>query len=67
MNQLWVQKYSPTKLDDVLGNNKIIELSRVWLNKIKKNKHICNYLFFTGGSGVGKNNRSNLIIRRIWI
>jgi replication factor C subunit 1 len=62
MNQLWVQKYSPTKLDDVLGNNKIIELSRVWLNKIKKNKHICNYLFFTGGSGVGKTITATLLL-----
>jgi DNA polymerase III delta prime subunit len=62
MNQLWVKKYSPTSLDDVLGNYKIIELSKIWLNKIKKNKHICNYLFYTGGSGVGKTITATLLL-----
>ena len=63
MEQLWVRKYSPIKLDDVLGNNKIIELSKVWLNKIKKNRHICNYLFYTGGSGVGKTITASLLLK----
>lgn len=63
MDLLWVKKYSPKILDDVLGNNKIIELSRIWLNKIKKNKHICNYLFFTGTTGVGKSITADLLLK----
>ena len=45
MDQLWVRKYSPKTIDDVLGNNKIIELSKVWLNKIKK-KSISVIIYF---------------------
>ena len=63
MDQLWVRKYSPKTIDDVLGNNKIIELSKVWLNKIKKNKHICNYLFYSGTSGVGKTITASLLLQ----
>jgi DNA polymerase III delta prime subunit len=62
MEQLWVRKYSPKVLDDILGNNKIIELSKVWLNKLKKNKHICNYLFFTGTTGIGKTITASLLL-----
>jgi len=62
MDILWVNKYSPKKIDDVLGNNKIIELSKVWLNKLKKNKHICNYLFYSGSSGIGKTITATLLL-----
>ena len=63
MDELWVRKYSPKTIDDVLGNNKIIELSNVWLNKIKKKKHVCNYLFYTGTTGVGKTITASLILQ----
>jgi DNA polymerase III delta prime subunit len=54
MEQLWVDKYKPKNSDELLGNNKIIDTIRIWLNKIKKKKDVCNFIFITGPSGVGK-------------
>ena len=38
MDILWTEKYKPQKSDEILGNNKIIELMEIWLNKLKKKK-----------------------------
>ena len=63
MDILWTEKYKPQKSDEILGNNKIIELMEIWLNKLKKKKDVCNYIFLAGSSGVGKTLTATLVLQ----
>jgi len=46
---LWVEKYRPQKLDDIINQRHVIEKLRVWVNQ----KSVPNMLF-AGSAGVGK-------------
>ena len=44
---LWVEKYRPQKLDDIINQRHVIEKLRVWVNQ----KSVPNMLF-AGSAGV---------------
>ena len=49
-NLMWVEKYRPHRLDDVIDQTEIIES----LKNLMKNPEEMPHLLFTGPAGVGK-------------
>lgn len=57
----WVNKYTPNKLDDFIGNNSEINKGIQWINDYKNTYVKTPILFITGNSGTGKTVLSNLL------
>lgn len=77
-SSLWVDKYSPKRLEDVVGHNDIINKLRTWLNNweavhIKKTMKIpfskenpgAKSCLISGPPGIGKTTLTNLVGRTL--
>ena len=56
-SSLWVDKYRPINVDDIIGNNNEIALIRKWLNVFKTRKAykgFKNCILISGPPGIGK-------------
>jgi replication factor C subunit 3/5 len=60
-NSIWIEKYRPTCLNDIIGQDNNIELLR---NLIKNNS--LPHLLFYGNSGVGKTSTINSIVNTLY-
>ena len=58
-NQLWVDRYKPSGLEGLIGQNKAIKETRDWLNSWKKG----TALMFHGPPGCGKSLAGELLAR----
>ena len=52
MNNLWVNKYKPSNLDEVFGNKNQIKRIKEWLKNINNSKSMS--LIISGNHGIGK-------------
>lgn len=62
MSELWINKYQPTKIDQLIGKSKAILKISSWLNNIKNNK--IQTLILSGHHGVGKSILIKLILEK---
>lgn len=60
-NKLWVEKYRPRKFEDVVGQDKIVERIKAFVD----NNNIMNMIFF-GPAGVGKTTLAMIIARTVY-
>jgi replication-associated recombination protein RarA len=62
-NELWITKYKPLKISDVIGNKKQITILKNYLNdkSLNKNKPI----IISGNHGIGKTLTVKLILEEI--
>ena len=61
---LWVDKYKPKKISDIVGNKLQIKQAKLWLNNFRnKVKGTKLALFISGPPGIGKTTLSHLIFK----
>ena len=60
-NDLWVEKYRPKKIDDIIGQNSFKEKIK---EHIKKG-HIPNLLFYCSTPGTGKTTTAKVIVKEL--
>lgn len=60
MNTLWINKWKPNKLQDIVGHSIQINKIKSWIEKVKDKKY--QSLIISGNHGIGKNITINLIL-----
>ena len=64
MNTLWVNKYRPTSLSQIVGHKLQIKKIKEWVNSLKlKQKN--NAIIISGNHGIGKTLTVKLILEEI--
>ena len=58
-DDLWINKYKPTNIKHIIGNQKQIKDIFNWLNNLKKSSHS---LIINGNQGIGKTHIIKLIL-----
>ena len=61
MNELWVEKYKPKILDDVIISDHNINIIKKWISNFEKNKN--KILILHGSPGIGKTTLANIILK----
>jgi replication factor C subunit 1 len=59
-NDLWINKYKPKKINDVIGNKEQIKIFKDWLSNINSNKN--QTIIISGSQGIGKTLTIKLIL-----
>lgn len=62
--ELWVEKYRPKKISDIMGNKENIEKMKLWLRNFKNNLHTTKKLMLISGEpGIGKTSTAHVILK----
>jgi replication factor C subunit 1 len=64
MNTLWVNKYRPTSLNQIIGHKLQIKKIKDWLNSLKQ-KQKNNAIIISGNHGIGKTLTVKLILEEV--
>ena len=65
-SSLWVDKYRPINVNDIIGNSNEIMLIRKWLNVFKTNqpyKGFKNCILISGPPGIGKTSTVHILLK----
>ena len=62
MTYLWINKYKPTNISQIIGNNDKINIIIEWLNNIKNNNQ---GIIISGTQGIGKTLAVELILKKL--
>jgi replication factor C subunit 1 len=62
MTYLWINKYKPTNIDEIIGNSKKIEFIIEWLNNIPNGTQS---LIISGSQGIAKTLTVELILKKM--
>ena len=65
-SSLWVDKYRPMNIDDIIGNTAEIALIRKWLNVFKTKKAykgFKNCVLISGPPGIGKTSTIHILLK----
>jgi predicted AAA+ superfamily ATPase len=62
MTYLWINKYKPTEIDQIIGNIDKINIIIDWLNNIKNNNQ---GIIISGSQGIGKTLAIELILKKL--
>ena len=62
MTYLWINKYKPIDIDQIIGNNDKINIIIDWLNNIKNNNQ---GIIISGSQGIGKTLAIELILKKL--
>ena len=60
---LWTEKYKPTKIKQLVGNKRAINLAVQWINKYKEGLTEKNALFISGPPGIGKTTFAQILLK----
>ena len=60
LENLWINKYKPMDISEIIGNKEQINIFKKWLNDIKINK--CQSILISGNQGLGKTLTIKLIL-----
>ena len=60
IENLWINKYKPMVISDIIGNKEQINIFKKWLTDIKINK--CQSILISGNQGLGKTLTIKLIL-----
>jgi DNA polymerase III delta prime subunit len=63
MNTLWLEKYNPKKISDIVGHKEIISQIIEWITNFSKSNN--SSLIISGNHGIGKNITINLILKEL--
>ena len=63
MNKLWVNKYRPKYLNDIIGHKNQINEIKNWINNLKSTKS--QAIIITGNHGIGKSLTTKLIFEEL--
>ena len=64
-DQLWLEKYRPKKLEDVIGSQDEVERIKEWITKHQqKDLSVERFLLLYGSPGVGKTTIANIIFNQ---
>jgi replication factor C subunit 1 len=64
MNQLWVDKYKPQTLDDIVGNRKTVAAIDNYVSILKDNPKLLKFMLITGDTGIGKTTIAKLLFKK---
>lgn len=65
MDQLWLEKYRPKKLEDVVGSQEEVERIQEWITKHQnRDLSVERFLLLYGSPGVGKTTIANIIFNQ---
>ena len=65
-NNLWINKYKPKKISDLVGNSNEVHKIIYWLKKFYKKKNDNdNSLIISGSRGIGKTSSIKLILNEL--
>ena len=62
MDDLWINKYKPQSLNDIVGHSIQIKKIQTWLNDLDNKKY--KSIVISGNHGIGKNSTINLILEK---
>lgn len=63
----WVEKYRPESLDDMIGQEGVIDIMNGFLNEVKEEgKNELPHFLFSGPTGVGKTATAEAFARDLW-
>jgi replication factor C subunit 1 len=62
MTYLWINKYKPNNIDQIIGNNDKIDKIFDWLNNLSSNKQC---IIISGSQGIGKTLSIELILKKL--
>ena len=62
MKDLWINKWRPSIIDDVIGNKQAIKELETWLSEF--NNHNQNSIIITGLHGIGKTLVTKLLLEK---
>jgi replication factor C subunit 1 len=62
MTYLWINKYKPTDIDQIIGNNEQINKIFDWLNNLSNSKQC---IIISGTQGIGKTLSIELILKKL--
>ena len=62
MTYLWINKYKPSNIDEIIGNNEKINIISEWLNNITNTN---NGIIISGTHGIGKTLTLELILKNM--
>lgn len=60
---LWTEKYKPTKIKQLVGNKRAINLAVQWINKYKEGLTDKRALFISGPPGIGKTTFAQILLK----
>ena len=61
---MWIEKYKPKTLDNLIGHYKAIRLLDEWYSKFKDKKDSRNIIVISGDSGIGKTLLIDLFLKK---
>ena len=63
IHELWVEKYRPQKVNDIIGNQKILTQAQDWFIDYLNGSHTKNALLFSGPPGLGKTTMAHCLLK----
>lgn len=61
----WVEKYRPARLDDVVGQTRVVKVLRAYVAVAKAGGSDCPNFLFSGPSGTGKTSAAQAFVREV--
>lgn len=60
---LWLDKYKPKKIDDIIGQTEAVDIMKDWFKKYKNKEKIKCCLLLVGDNGIGKTLCAHLFLK----
>lgn len=64
MNELWIDKYKPKSMEEVVGNKKTLDSLDNYVSNLKDNPKLVKNILISGSSGIGKTTIANILLKK---